>query len=302
MKITLVSSCGLVLEQDGQTLLIDALNKQYRCYYGLPPETFVRMLSGEPPYDAVCGILFTHAHPDHYSASRTKQLRAACGAAVVLPQPDTPERLNVQLGPFAVECSRFPHIPVPGLEEIAHAVYWISAAGKSVYVTADAQIDTTRHRAILRGRRADAAFWNGQYLSHPETRELLLEAAEKNFIYHIPVDEKDACGIRRKCERNMARFGADLCWSNTRRFWRYEAKKRRPVPPRLLQTCLWRPHLLCLAGKDGEKGAGVRFSAYCGCNSGRFLIYSCYERTNSPYGRYGTRRLLRYPKLASSYV
>ena len=29
MKITLVSSCGLVLEQDGQTLLIDALNKQY---------------------------------------------------------------------------------------------------------------------------------------------------------------------------------------------------------------------------------------------------------------------------------
>ena len=61
MKITLVSSCGLVLEQDGQTLLIDALNKQYRCYYGLPPETFVRMLSGEPPYDAVCGILFTHA-------------------------------------------------------------------------------------------------------------------------------------------------------------------------------------------------------------------------------------------------
>ena len=47
MKITLVSSCGLVLEQDGQTLLIDALNKQYRCYYGLPPETFVRMLSGE---------------------------------------------------------------------------------------------------------------------------------------------------------------------------------------------------------------------------------------------------------------
>ena len=101
MKITLVSSCGLVLEQDGQTLLIDALNKQYRCYYGLPPETFVRMLSGEPPYDAVCGILFTHAHPDHYSASRTEQLRAACGAAVVLPQPDTPERLNVQLGPFA---------------------------------------------------------------------------------------------------------------------------------------------------------------------------------------------------------
>ena len=47
-------------------------------------------------------------------------------------------------------------------------------------------------------------------MSHPETRELLLEAAVKNYIYHIPVDEKDVCGIRRKCERSMARFGAEL--------------------------------------------------------------------------------------------
>ena len=54
-------------------------------------------------------------------------------------------------------------------------------------------------------------------------------------------------------------FRAFLCWSNTRRFWRYEAKKRRPVPPRLLQTCLWRPCLFRLAGKDrGEKGRWVR--------------------------------------------
>ena len=114
MKITLVSSCGLVLEQDGQTLLIDALNKQYRCYYGLPPETFVRMLSGEPPYDAVCGILFTHAHPDHYSASRTEQLRAACGAAVVLPPPDTPGRVDGPPGPVAGERSPLPPPPPPG--------------------------------------------------------------------------------------------------------------------------------------------------------------------------------------------
>ena len=210
MKITLVSNCGLVLEQDGSALLLDALNKQYRCYYGLPPERFAAMLAGEPPYDAVCGILFTHAHPDHYSAGRAEQLHAACGAPVFLPQPDMPEHLTMQLGPFTVECSKFPHIPVPGMEALPHAVYWISTAGKSVYVTADSQIDTARHRAILHGRQAEAAFWNGQYLSHPETRELVLETAEKNYVYHIPIDEKDACGIRRKCERNMARFGAAL--------------------------------------------------------------------------------------------
>ena len=131
MRITLVSNCGLVLEQDGSALLLDALNKQYRCYYGLPPEAFANMLAGKPPYDAVCGILFTHAHPDHYSASRTERLRAACDMPVFLPQPDTPERLTMQFGPFTVECSIFPHIPVPGMETLPHAVYWISAAGKS---------------------------------------------------------------------------------------------------------------------------------------------------------------------------
>ena len=124
MRITLVSSCGLVLEQDGSALLIDALNKQFRCYYGLPPEVFAKMLAGD--------VLFTHAHPDHYSASRTEQLRAACGAPVFLLQPNTPERLMMQLGPFTVECSRFPHIPVPGMAAAPPAVDWISAAGKCI--------------------------------------------------------------------------------------------------------------------------------------------------------------------------
>ena len=169
MRITLVSSCGLVLEAEGRTLLVDALNKQFRCYYGLPPETFSQMLAGEPPYDALCGILCTHAHPDHYNALRTRQLQAASGAPVFVPQPQTPPQLALQFGPFCVEYHQFAHTPVPGWDAITHGVYFISAAGVSVYVTADARIDAVQHRAILHGRRADAAFWNGQILSYPET-------------------------------------------------------------------------------------------------------------------------------------
>ena len=182
MRITLVSSCGLVLEAEGRTLLVDALNKQFRCYYGLPPETFSQMLAGEPPYDALCGILCTHAHPDHYNALRTRQLQAASGAPVFVPQPQTPPQLALQFGPFSVEYHQFAHTPVPGWDAITHGVYFISAAGVSVYVTADARIDAVQHRAILRGRRADAAFWNGQILSYPETRALLPEAAKKNYV------------------------------------------------------------------------------------------------------------------------
>ena len=51
---------------------------------------------------------------------------------------------------------------------------------------------------------------NTKETSADKTKYRLAEAAKKNYVYHIPVDEKDACGVRRKCERNMARFGAEL--------------------------------------------------------------------------------------------
>ena len=63
----------------------------------------------------------------------------------------------------------------------------------------------------------------------------------------------------------------------------------------------FRPHLFRLAGKDGgEKGRWGTFGAYCGCGSGRNLIFSCCEHTKPPYVRYGTRRLLWYTDFSSS--
>ena len=63
------------------------------------------------------------------------------------------------------------------------------------------------------------------------------------------------------------------------------------------------PFFSALPEKKGEKrGAGVRFSACCGCSSGKHLFDSRYEHTDSPYGRYGTRRLLRYNGFANNCV
>ena len=42
------------------------------------------------------------------------------------------------------------------------------------------------------------------------------------------------------------------------------------------------------------------FGASCGCDLGNGLIYSRCEHTNSPYGRLGTRRLLRYNRFVNS--
>ena len=59
-------------------------------------------------------------------------------------------------------------------------------------------------------------------------------------------------------------------------------------------SSLRRPLLFRLAGKEGgEKGRLDAFGAYCGCYTARNMIYRYYEHTDSPYERYGTRRLLR---------
>lgn len=210
MKITLLSNCGVALCAEGQTLLVDALNKNFRCFSGLPVTEFEKMLAGEGDYAALCGILSTHAHPDHYNESRTRALCAARGVEAFVPRAQTPREQTLRFGPFLVEYHQFAHTPVEGWDQVPHGVFFITAGQTRVYLTADARPDVARHREILNGHRASVAFWNGQYLSHPDTRALLLEIAEQNYVYHIPADAADESGIRRKCEKNMARFGGAL--------------------------------------------------------------------------------------------
>ena len=63
------------------------------------------------------------------------------------------------------------------------------------------------------------------------------------------------------------------------------------------------PIFSVLPEKIGEKrDTGVRFGACCGCSSGKYLFYCRYEHMDSPYGRYGTRRLLRYNGFANNCV
>jgi len=208
MNVTLLCSTGLYLEQDGAGLLVDALNAEWPPFYRLPEAVAQRVIRGEPPYGGVCALVYTHLHPDHYDAGRTRAfLQNHSGCAALLPKDGDPDAQTLRAGPFTVECHRFVHTPIP-YPAIRHNVLFVTAGKTSVYITADAAPDCGRHREILAGRRADAAFWNAQYLSYPETRALLSDAAERSFIYHLPADPHN--GVCRKCERSFQRYGAEL--------------------------------------------------------------------------------------------
>ena len=137
-----------------------------------------------------------------------ERLRAARpDVPVLLPEG---ERGAFAAGAFTIEYAQTPHVPVPPELMLLHWSLLVRGGGRTIYVTADSVPDAALHRARLAGRTADAAFWNSQYLSYPETRALLRGCAGVSYIYHMPVDDADVSGIRRKCERNMQRFGAEL--------------------------------------------------------------------------------------------
>ena len=59
-------------------------------------------------------------------------------------------------------------------------------------------------------------------------------------------------------------------------------------------------HLEYYLINDSVLGGLSLIHIFLRCDSGRNLIYRYYEHTYSPYGRFGTRRLLRYTKFDSS--
>lgn len=208
MKITLICNCGLVFLSGGELLLIDALTQELAPFYRAPESVRQEMIAGTGAYETICGLLFTHLHPDHFDSDAAQAFaQHHPGAALYVPnrRQTPPERFSI--GSFAVELHRVRHTQVPGYGASTVDVMIVSAEGKSVYVSSDAAPEVSLHESVLRGRSMDAAFWNGEMLLYKPERESLSRFAAKNFIYHIPPAEED--GLRRKLERLTERFPAE---------------------------------------------------------------------------------------------
>jgi len=208
LHATLLSNTGLLLRCGASAVLVDALNQPFRTFKGIPEETAGQMIRGEPPFDRIDGLFYTHLHPDHYDQARnTAFLERHPGVASFLPTPGTPDHGTIKAGAFTLEYHYLEHIPCD-YPWVKHYVFLLSAGGVTLYLSGDASLDPNAHRAILAGRRPDYGFFNALYLSYPETRVLLCEAVGRSWIYHLPEAADD--GIRRKAARNLARYPEQL--------------------------------------------------------------------------------------------
>ena len=139
-----------------------------------PPAAWSAMLAGEPPFDGVDTLLFTHDHPDHFSPERLMQyLRYRTVRQVVLPVME-PQHWEI-LQPF--------------LEE--RRIQWTLLTARMQ--TADFQIPGGTVIRPYFTRHIDKAFWNmphGCYLISFGEKHVLLTA---DVDYTIETFEQISC-------------------------------------------------------------------------------------------------------------
>lgn len=74
LRVTLIANAGLLLQYQGCTLMLDGIyggeGHPFSC---LSSSVWQEMLRGEPPFEKIDYLLFSHAHPDHFSPGMVRE-------------------------------------------------------------------------------------------------------------------------------------------------------------------------------------------------------------------------------------
>ena len=220
------------LEYQGITLMMDGIyGKEGHPFSNLKPEVWQRMLAGEPPFEKIDYLLFSHAHPDHFSPEMTLEfLRRRSVKGVFLPYtrtvresgladylrerriPCVPLSEQTDHAAYRIE----PEITVRAFktkhldkkyEHVRHFCYLISFGGKNVLFTADVDY-TTEDFDTIRNLPLRAVFVNPLFFSVLRWGRYFHGQLNTQCycIYHVPFSEDDSLRMRPVLAHNMVEW------------------------------------------------------------------------------------------------
>lgn len=235
LQVTLVANAGLLLEYNGTKLLLDGIfGKKGHPFSAPSPEMWQHMKEGRPPFDNIDYLLFTHAHPDHFSPEMTLEFLQSRGVkGLFLPEDEAVQQsgLTGYLQQERISCAVLsdqtnhtgyritPDITVRAFrtlhldkkfQSVPHFCYLITFGEKKILFTADIDYvneDLERIRSI----RLDAAFVNPLLFGMLRRGRFLqcLPNAQRIVVYHVPFPPEDPMGMRPMLERNLAQWPAE---------------------------------------------------------------------------------------------
>ncbi len=235
LHVTLVANAGVLLEYEGTTLLIDGIyGREGHPFSNLSNDTRRRLLAAEHPFERIDYLLFTHAHPDHFSAEMTLEfLRCRQVKGVFLPDTRSVRESGLESwlessGTPAVLLSGTtdhaayqvePHIEVrafrtrhldKAFERVKHFCYLLTFGEKRVLFTAD--VDYVHEEFLQLGSEPlRAAFVTPLFFNVLRTGKFFhgVLNAETICVYHVPFREDDSMDMRPRLRRDLALWDED---------------------------------------------------------------------------------------------
>ena len=228
VTITFLANAGLLLQYDGHALLLDALQKSEATPFSpLPAALEGELFRGGTPLSDADALLFTHLHPDHFSAGLTLQymerwprsmllLPNACGDPCFDAAAAQAGTRLISFPPSA-ECARFnltPNISVFAFatrhlgkqyHRVPHICYLLCVGEKNILITGD--IDYTFESLHqLDGVPLHAAFVTPLFFSALRRGRFFKGTLEATHIcvYHIPFEADDQFQVRRSLHRDLS--------------------------------------------------------------------------------------------------
>jgi len=227
LQITLISNAGLLLEYQGIAILLDGIfGRDGHKFSNLDSETWTQMLQGRALFSKIDYLLFTHAHPDHFSPDMTLQfLKIHKIKGMFKPVIDMESALDNYLNENRVPCISLtpqinrtifriePHISIRTFStkhldkkyhDIQHFCYLISFDEVNVLFTADVDY-MSESFSYINGVPLHAVFVNPLFfhvLNDPKHFKARLDT-NTIIVYHVPYEKDDIFRIRAMLTRDI---------------------------------------------------------------------------------------------------
>lgn len=234
LKVTLVCNAGLLIEYKGTTLLLDGIyGREGHPFSNLTDAVWHQMLQGQGLFSKVDYLLFTHAHPDHFSPSMTlRYLQSRPVKGIFKPEADEAgSALDTYLMEKRIPCVDLsgktdrasfriePHICVRAFttlhldkqfRNVRHLCYVISFDDKHVLFTADVDYMNTDF-AFVGDLPLRAVFMNPLFFRVFHNRKFFAGglSADAYCVYHVPFEKDDSMRMRYTLQRDLANWPAD---------------------------------------------------------------------------------------------
>lgn len=238
ITLTLTANAGVLVAWRDCKLLVDGIHAGGdHQFSAVPAPTLRRIVDGEPPFDNIGWLLFTHLHVDHFSAEYVRRflerrpqvplfLPAGNGGAGIDPEINalrayltehaSPVReLRLPYGravcyplcPGARVTAFFAEHDGEQFEDTEHYCLLLSLGGRSLLFLGDAAQDPGYFTSVLAGTALDAVVTNPLFLNRPAGRDTLLALRpEKIVVDHIPFAREDQLRFREMVARNAERW------------------------------------------------------------------------------------------------